>query len=54
MRKYGCTDFVRNQKVLSNFLQQCCGVVGLNAVKYFARLSRNYFQDTGIKIFTHI
>jgi hypothetical protein len=53
MRKYGFIDFVLNQKVVSNFLQQCCGVMGLNAVKYFARLSINYIQDTGIKFFTH-
>jgi hypothetical protein len=48
MRKYGFIDFVLNQKVVSSFLQQCCGVMGLNAVKYFTRLLRNYFQDTSI------
>jgi hypothetical protein len=54
MRKCGCIDLVLNQKVVSSFLQQCCGVMGLNAVKCFAGLSRNYFQDTDIYIFTHI
>jgi hypothetical protein len=54
MRRYGFIDFVLNQKVVSNFLQQCCGVMGLNAVTYFARLSRNYLQDTDINIFAHI
>jgi len=54
MRKYGFIGFVLNQKMVSIFLQQCCGVMGLNAVKYFARFSRNYIQDTGINFFTHI
>jgi hypothetical protein len=53
MRKCGIIDFVLNQKVVSNFLQQCCGAMGLNVVKCFAGRSRN-FQDTDIYIFTHI
>ena len=33
MRKYGFIDFVLNQEVVSNFLQQCCGVMSSHIFK---------------------
>jgi hypothetical protein len=54
MRDYGFLDLGFNRKVVSNFLQRDCGVMGLNAIHCFADLSRTYFQDTNVIVFAHI